>query len=116
MASGASSSARGPGRQHNVSTDGMFLTNRRNISICRAFQEGSCGPTMSDNRCPKDPSRVHQCALCLAVGHGALQCRQSASPSTMAPPRNRSKGSGKNKRGRGSSGNTESQSDGGQKP
>eukprot|EP00971_Amphidinium_carterae_P256160 5085974-Amphidinium_carterae.1 len=116
LASGTSSSSRGPGKQHNVSTDGMFLTNRRNLTICRAFQEGSCGPTLPDNRCPKNASRVHQCALCLAVGHAALQCRQRASPSSMAPPRSRNKGSGKNKKGRGSSGSAANHTDGGQKP
>ena len=46
--------------------------------ICRAFQTGSCVQA----RC----SRCHHCSFCGRAGHGAAQCRQTASTRT-APTR-----------------------------
>eukprot|EP00971_Amphidinium_carterae_P077202 1524946-Amphidinium_carterae.2 len=80
-------------RVHAVGGDGRLVSNRRGRLLCSEFQTGACGPATQDCTCPRDPSRVHQCALCLAPSHGANSC-------TLTTPKplnvkGKSKGKGK---------------------
>ena len=55
---------------------GLFTTNRRGEELCMKFQDGRCTETVTrgSNKCSQAPHRVHQCAKCLAIGHGAETC------------------------------------------
>ena len=71
----AAQSAKGRDRQrevrvHNIGDDGYMKTNRTGKEICTRFQNGECDKA-SGNVCPRDRSRVHQCARCLSSDHGA---------------------------------------------
>eukprot|EP00971_Amphidinium_carterae_P187178 3715144-Amphidinium_carterae.1 len=71
-------------RQHQV-RDGRFVVNRKGIEICRAFQDGSCGGSTPNNRCPRDSSRSHQCNKCLSVDHGSVNCPSDKNPAEVKP-------------------------------
>ena len=60
-----------------VDDNGWYLYNRNNQELCRMCQRGECAKAAAGNRCPKDKSRIHQCGICLKVGHGAAQCKNT---------------------------------------
>ena len=82
--------------------DGLFTHNRAGVEICRSFNAGRCELATWDMRyrsyrCPKEPTRVHQCSGCLSDGHaaGSAGCTNSSKKGKGG-----GKGSGKGK-GRG---------------
>ena len=73
---------------HNVDANGRYTTNRSNIAVCPAFQDGTCTHSRSCN------AGVHQCNICLANDHGAKGHGKKGSGSG-------GKGRGGGKKGRG---------------
>ena len=71
--------------------NGDFITTRKGKHICRAYNSGSC--TTVNNRCPADPSRAHQCSICLAQ-HPRSECK-----SIPGGGGSKGKGKGKGKKG-----------------
>ena len=59
-----------PRNVHSV-VDGRYTQNRSGHPICREFQSGDCGSASPGGWCPRTPTHVHQCALCLSPAHGA---------------------------------------------
>ena len=49
--------------------------------LCRGFQQGDCkiGQGQAPGQCGRNKNLRHQCAICLAVRHGAYQCGQTHS-------------------------------------
>ena len=100
---------RGQKRQHTESDrggaepgmikDGRYITTRKGLHICPAFQAGTCGGHVH-GRCPVDRSMGHQCNRCLSDQHGGDTGACSKSVGGAAPG-GQSKGKGKNK-GKGS--------------
>eukprot|EP00971_Amphidinium_carterae_P013369 263620-Amphidinium_carterae.1 len=81
-------------RIHRVQ-DGLFVSNRQGVTLCKAWQEGSCQGSSSSNRCLRSPDLAHQCAKCLSPDHGSTDCTsKKETPAASQPPRYR-KGSGK---------------------
>ena len=81
---------------HNLGTDGMNSTNRRNQLLCPEFQAGTCSATLPNTHfCLNSPPSVHQCAKCLGVNHGATVCHADSGPKAQG------KGKGKGKWGKG---------------
>ena len=64
-----------PVKQHNVS-NGLYTANRQGVTLCIAFQDGSCTKMGRNNRCAAALTRIHQCAKCLSTNHGADSCNQ----------------------------------------
>ena len=50
-----------------------YSTNRAGYHICPDHNDGRCNRADQHNKCPKDRRSVHQCNLCLMVGHGAWE-------------------------------------------
>ena len=49
--------------------------NRKGTPLCEGFQTGRCNKSNANNhRCSVEPSKVHQCAVCLDTSHGAHAC------------------------------------------
>ena len=71
-------------RLHNV-VNGAFTTNRRGTALCEDFNAGNCTETIGQNRCQKDPSKLHQCSKCLSVDHPASQCSKVPGPPPAQP-------------------------------
>ena len=66
--------------------------------LCRGYQEGDCKIGQgAHGQCGRDKRLRHQCAICLAVRHGAYQCGQAGRGQNAAEK--------KGDRGRGNSGN-----------
>ena len=64
-----------------VITNGEYTSNRSGAKLCAEFQTGACGKATHNNKCPKDRTTVHQCAVCLSPEHGKHQCRSDRTPS-----------------------------------
>ena len=75
-----------PAKVHRV-VDDTFTHNRRGVRLCQDFRTGDCEGDNHGGRCRRDPSCVHQCSICLLLGHGRSQHER--------------KGSGKGKKGKG---------------
>ena len=77
-------------KHHNVTADGSeYTTNRQNLKLCEAFQNGTCSQTQA-YWCPHKEYAVHQCSKCLSTEHGSKHPKVcSLSPKSI------SKGSGK---------------------
>ena len=63
-------------RQHNVS-NGAHVTNRRGVVLCNDFNLGTCTETIGQNRCKKEPNKIHQCSKCFSLDHPATQCTKA---------------------------------------
>ena len=80
---------RGQKRQHNDDgasngcnvKDGRYVTSRKGLPLCPAFQAGTCG-AHSQGRCPTDRTMMHQCNRCLSDQHGGDSGSCSKSPPT----------------------------------
>ena len=66
--------------------DGSYTHNRAGVELCNGFQTGKC-TNSSGHKCGSNPSRVHQCAVCLQQRHGTHKC-----------PRNKKGSDSKNKK------------------
>jgi len=86
-------------KQHHV-VEGKYTANRAGDKLCADFQTGKCGGTVGEARCPVNRDMVHQCARCLARGHGEHSCT-GPEPSSHPSP---DKGKGKYKGGKGGKG------------
>ena len=83
-------------RYDNRDEHGLFTTNRRGEELCMKFQDGRCTETVTrgSNKCSQAPHRVHQCAKCLAIGHGAETCDGGKVTRRGARPREKAAGMG----------------------
>ena len=75
--------------------------------LCRGYQDGSCKIGQgAHGQCGRNKNLRHQCAICLAVRHGAYQCGQSSQGSkrknhnSYASDRQEGKKGKKGKKGR----------------
>ena len=83
-------------------TDGRHAVNRKGVQLCMEYQTGNCPHNPSRASCPRDPQKMHQCAVCLKSTHGAHQCPLggSAPPPPVDNVKGK-KGRGKGKKGKG---------------
>ena len=52
--------------------EGVHTRNKKGLDLCRGFQIGNCKSKGTDKHiCPSNPSRRHQCEICLDNSHGA---------------------------------------------
>jgi len=85
-------------RVHNIGDDGYMKTNRAGRELCLKFQKGECDKAPG-NVCPRDRSRVHQCARCLSSDHGAHSPQECQAAKRSEPTARR----GQKGKGRGGS-------------
>ena len=86
-----------PERVHNVNGN-AFISNRRGIKLCEAFQDNACVSAPGSNNCPKGQGRVRHCARCLDFHHGSSSCPRTDCPASSMP--RWASGGGKGKHGK----------------
>jgi len=82
-------------KTHNTDSSGNLTTNRRGIPLCGEFQNDQCSSRGNSTICPKDGSKVHQCAKCLSPAHGSVICSNKAARAPVIKRKGDGKGKGK---------------------
>ena len=73
--------------QHNVQ-DGVHLTNRRGVPLCRDYNEGTCTTTGRNVACGTNPNLIHLCNKCLHP-HPGSTCSMTGATGPSLNARNR---------------------------
>jgi len=90
-------------KHHSTDDSGNLTCNRKGYPLCGTFQSGNCEYRKYTIACPKDNSRVHQCARCLMPNHG-LHWPKECGNVQASTPSQRTKGKGKGGKGKGDKG------------
>ena len=78
--------------------DGQFKVNRKSVTLCPGYKDGTCTSRGTGGRCGQDSQKTHQCGICLqqhaTIDHDKLT--KKPQPKGKAQPKG--KGAGRRRR------------------